>query len=63
MAQMDINEDLDRAETATQTIRTFSDHEDHSGEESVEYGDIEESESELDGKAEEALKLKVRFLS
>ena len=63
MAQMDINEDLDRAETAAQTIRTFSDHEDHSGEEFVGYGDIEESESELDGEAEEALKLKVRFLS
>jgi len=63
MAQMDINEDVDRAETAARTIRTFTELEDESGEEFVGYAAVEDSESESDGRAEDALTLKVRFSS
>ena len=57
--QMDIAEDIDRAETATRTIRTFGDLEDDSGEEFVGLADIEDSE--LDDEAADALTLKVSF--
>ena len=63
MAQMDIDEDIDRAETAARTIRTFAELEDESGEEFVGYADVEDSDSELDGRAEDALTLKVRLVN
>jgi hypothetical protein len=63
MAQMDIDEDVDRAETAARTIRTFTELEDESSEEFIGYADIEDSESESDRGAEDALTLKVRFSS
>ena len=55
MAQMDIDEDIDRAETAAQTIRTFAKLEDESSEEFVGYADVEDPDVELDGGAEYAL--------
>ncbi|KAF8812151.1 hypothetical protein BYT27DRAFT_7252111 [Phlegmacium glaucopus] len=58
MAKMDIDKDIDRAETAIRTIRTFAEIEDESGEEFIGYAAIEDSESELDGGAEDALTLK-----
>lgn len=63
LAQMDVDEDIDRAETATRTIRTFAELEDGSGEEFLGFAAIEDSESESDGGAEDALTLKVRFPS
>jgi len=63
MVQMDINEDIDRAETAAQTIRTFVELEDESSEEFVGYTAIEDSKSESDRGAEDMLSLKVRFSS
>lgn len=63
LAQMDIDEDIDRAEAATRTIKTFTKLEDDSGEEFVGYAEVEDSESEPDGDAEDALTLKVRFPS
>lgn len=61
MVQMDITEDIDRVETTAQTIRTFNDLEDNSGEEFIGYVEVEDSES--DDEAEDSLTLKVRFLS
>ena len=63
MAQMDIDEDINRAETAAQTIRTFTELEDESSEEFIGYADIEDSDTELDGGAEDALTLKVRLVN
>lgn len=63
MMQMDIDEDIDRAETATRTIRNFSAIENDSGKEFVGYTNIPDSKSsESDGEAEDLLRLKVRFL-
>jgi len=62
MVQMDVDEDIDRAETAARTIRTFGDLEDDSGEEFIGYAEVEDSESESDSEAQDALMLKVRLL-
>jgi hypothetical protein len=62
MVQMDVDEDIDRVETAARTIRTFGDLEDDSGEEFIGHAEVEDSESESDCKAEDALMLKVRYL-
>jgi hypothetical protein len=61
MIKMDINEDINREEAAARTIRTFADIENDGEEEFVGYEDIEGSDSESDGQAEDALTLKVRF--
>jgi len=58
---MDINEDINRAETATRTIRTFAELENESGEEFIGYAAVEDSQSESDGQAEDGLTLKVRL--
>ncbi|KDR66446.1 hypothetical protein GALMADRAFT_232506 [Galerina marginata CBS 339.88] len=55
---MDIDEDIDRAETAARTIRTFAELEDESGEDFIGYTAVDDSESESDGGAEDALTLK-----
>jgi hypothetical protein len=65
VAQMDINEDIDRAETAAQTIRTFGDLERDSetGEEFEGYNDVsqgEDSDPDSDGQTND---LKVRYFS
>lgn len=62
MAQMDIDEDIDRSKTAARTIRNFAAIENDSGEEFVGFADIQDSESESNGEAEDVLTLKVRFL-
>ena len=60
---------FDRAETAAKTIRTFADLDRRTEldvEEFVGYHDVSDSEnsdSDSDGHAESAVKLKVRFLS
>lgn len=71
MAQMDIDEDIDRAEMATQTIRTFTDLDretESSVEEFVGYNSVSSSDdsdlgSDGHGRAEVPVKLKVRLLS
>ena len=63
MARMDIEEDINRAETAARTIRTFADLENNTGEEFIGYEDVEDSGSESGSEAEDALALKVRFPS
>lgn len=63
MVQLDIDEDINRAETTTQTIRTLTDLENDSGKEFIGYADVEDSECESDGDAEDTLMLKVRFSS
>lgn len=60
---MDIDKDIDRAETVTRTIRTFANLDEESSEEFVGYADIEDSESELEDEVEDALTMKVRFPS
>lgn len=70
MMQMDIDEDIDRAETAAQTIRTFADldrktESDSDVEEFVGYLDVSssgDSDSDSNDHAENAVKLKVSFL-
>ena len=68
MMQLDIDEDVDRANTAARTVRTFADLEqadtDLDGEEFEGFHDVSsttDSESPSDGEAEDAAKLKVRF--
>ena len=69
MEQMDINEDIARSETAARTIRTFGDLERDSetdGEEFVGFDDIsggEDSDSDSDSHAKDAVNLKVRYPS
>lgn len=65
MVQIDINKDIDRAETAARTIRTFDDLERDSetGEEFEGYNDIsqgEDSDPDSDGQTND---LKVRYFS
>jgi hypothetical protein len=68
MAQMDIDEDIDRAETAAQTVRTFADlnHDTESGvEEFVGYNSVsgsDDSDPGSDGHPEVPLQLEVRLL-
>jgi hypothetical protein len=69
MIQMDVKEDIDRANTIAQTVRTFADLEhdtESNGEEFVGYnevsdGDTSESDSD-DHHHGDTVKLKVRFL-
>jgi len=69
MMRMDIDEDIDRAEMAAQTIRTFadldrkteSDVEDFVG--CLDVSSSGDSDSDSNGHAENAVKLKVSFLS
>ena len=67
MAQMDIDEDVDKAEMAARTVRTFADldRETESGvEEFVGYNSVPSSDdSDLVSDAEVPVKLKVRLLS
>lgn len=71
MAQMDIDEDINRAEIAAQTIRTFTDLdcetelgiEEFVGYNSVSSSDDSDLGSDGHGHAEVPVKLKVRLLS
>lgn len=63
MVQMDIDEDINRAEIAARTVRTFANLDNDSNEEFIGYADIKDSESESDGDADNASTLKVRFPS
>lgn len=68
MKRMDIDEDVDRAETAAKTVRTFADLDrrtESDAEEFVGYLDVSssgDSDSDSNGHAENTGKLKVRFL-
>ena len=72
MMWMDINEDIDRAEAVAKTIRTFTDIDrakiqvESDAEEFVGYNEVSSSDdsvSESGGRAEDAAKSKVRFMS
>ena len=69
MMRMDANEDINRAETAAQAIRTFADlNRESSGEEFVGYEEILGEDSDIDNDSEsdgsdDATKLKVKFLT
>ena len=72
MMRMDINEDIDRAEAVAKTIRTFTDIDrakiqvESDAEEFVGYNEVSSSDdsvSESGGRAEDAAKSKVRFMS
>jgi hypothetical protein len=68
MIRMDVEEDINRAETVAQTIRKFADLErnSESGEEFVGFHDAEGSDSDSDSHGEDlvkTVKLKVRFPS
>jgi hypothetical protein len=65
MEQMNLNDDIEREETAVRTIRTFGDLDRDSGEEFVGFDDIlgEDSDPDSDSHAEETVNLKVRYPS
>ena len=69
MAQMDVNEDIDRAGTAARTIRTFGNLEHDSkidGEEFEGFNDVsqgEDSNPDSDDQTIGAINLKVRYFS
>ena len=65
MMQMDIDEDINRAEMAAQTIRTFTDLDrktESDVEEFVGYLDVSSSDSDSNGHPKSAVNLKVSFL-
>ena len=65
LEQMDIHEDISRAETAIRTIRTFGDlnrDSEMDGEEFVGFNNIASSDSDTDGHTEDPVNLKVRYL-